>query len=223
MQQDLSHTIFRTVPPTVQQALWAQAQLRTYTEGHVLVQQGEKPEHVYLVLSGCVRVWWVAERAPARTINVARAGQLVGEIGLLANRPRTATVIALKDAQALVWTNDTFRSLLAKHSDLSFALMAALCDRVLCCNHAFEVACSYSTTARVAHLLAELYDDFAELTDGHPCIGIRLSHTEIAGMLGMARENVTKAISALRRDGCLGRYNGQIEVMNRERLISWTD
>lgn len=86
---------------------------RLFPRGTVLMRQGERAESMYLIVRGAVRV----ERSGPtliRPLHLADlgAGQVVGEIGILNRTPRTATVTAISDVQAVELSRlETLRAL----------------------------------------------------------------------------------------------------------------
>ncbi|MGI8827921.1 MAG: cyclic nucleotide-binding domain-containing protein [Chloroflexota bacterium] len=67
-------------------------QPRTFSPGDVIVCQGDAPEHFYILARGHVTVTHADGPGPAREVRTMGPGEFFGEIGLLAQRPRTTTV-----------------------------------------------------------------------------------------------------------------------------------
>ncbi|MBR0752826.1 cyclic nucleotide-binding domain-containing protein [Bradyrhizobium jicamae] len=99
---------------------------RDLVRGEFLVQQGDASEAIYVVLHGALAVQRASETQPFAEL---RAGEVIGEIGFFANRPRTANVIAIRDASVLVLTRAAYRGLADATPAIAEALLAALADR----------------------------------------------------------------------------------------------
>lgn len=97
--------------------------------GQVLFRQGEQGRAMYVISEGAVRV--VLE-SPARTA-VARlgAGEFFGEIALIANRPRTATIEAIEDTQLLEIDQHAITVLLMADPKVFEVLLHFLRDRLV--------------------------------------------------------------------------------------------
>jgi voltage-gated potassium channel len=80
--------------------------------GETIVRQGEAADCMYFIISGEVEV-----RLPTGSVQL-KAGDFFGEIALLTDSTRTATVVASTSCQLLVLWVDDFRRILAAHSDL---------------------------------------------------------------------------------------------------------
>lgn len=94
--------------------------------GQLLVAQGGASDSLFIVLHGALAVRRAGEFEPIAEL---RAGELVGEIGFFANVPRTADVIAIRDASVLVLTRTAYRALAEEAPAIVEALLAALARR----------------------------------------------------------------------------------------------
>jgi len=98
----------------------------TAAAGSVLVRQGERADSVYLVLSGTARVVMDGgEIAPLVT-----TGECIGELAVLDDTPRTATVVAAEEMDLLVFPAEVFRTALAEIPALRDAVTRALVRRL---------------------------------------------------------------------------------------------
>ena len=65
-----------------------------YAPGTVIIRQDDAPDRFYIVIRGQAEVWHENLSGESETVNVIKPGEYFGEIGLLQNQPRTATVRA---------------------------------------------------------------------------------------------------------------------------------
>ncbi len=65
-----------------------------YAPGTVIIRQDDAPDRFYIVIRGKAEVWHENLSGESETVNVLKPGEYFGEIGLLQNQPRTATVRA---------------------------------------------------------------------------------------------------------------------------------
>lgn len=90
------------------------AQPQYFSEGDVILRQGDSADRFYVISSGEVAV--TQETESGRTVELRRLGpgQYFGEIGLLANLPRTATVTAVSVVEILALNRATFADLVSR-------------------------------------------------------------------------------------------------------------
>jgi CRP-like cAMP-binding protein len=102
---------FAPLEPEVLESLAGSAETTTAESGHAIFRQGDPGERFYVIVSGKVEV--LVDGQPAR---VEGPGDYFGEIALLREVPRTATVIALEDTQLLSLDGDAFVAAVSGHA-----------------------------------------------------------------------------------------------------------
>jgi CRP/FNR family transcriptional regulator, cyclic AMP receptor protein len=94
-------------------------------EGRVLTREGERGREFFVLLEGTADV-----RRRGRRINAMEPGDFFGEIALVAERPRTATVTATSDVRALVVTDRSFRRLMRDVPSIQLKVLEAVAARL---------------------------------------------------------------------------------------------
>jgi CRP-like cAMP-binding protein len=94
-------------------------------EGDVLTKEGDSGREFFVLVEGAAEV-----RRHGRRINTMRAGDFFGEIALVSDRPRTATVTMTSPGRVLVLTDRAFRDLMKTMPSIQPKVMAALADRL---------------------------------------------------------------------------------------------
>lgn len=89
--------------------------LRNYKTGSVIYFQGDIGDNIYVLKSGVVSLMYPSIETGEEVRENIRNGEFFGVKSALAKRPREETAVVLKDAQALVLTNDEFEFLLTKN------------------------------------------------------------------------------------------------------------
>jgi CRP/FNR family transcriptional regulator, cyclic AMP receptor protein len=106
-------------------------QERSFTDGSVLMQQGETGVGLFVITKGRVKI--TQEVHPDRaenTLGTAGVGEVLGEMALLDDLPRSATVTAIEDVTALILPIWDFRSILRSNPEISIKLLATLSHRI---------------------------------------------------------------------------------------------
>jgi CRP-like cAMP-binding protein len=97
---------------------------RSFPSGEAIVTRGSDDPGLYILLSGSASV-----EAGGRT-HTLRPGDFVGEMALLAGRPRTATVVAVDPVEALVITTMYFRPFLIANPSVAVHLLEVVAERL---------------------------------------------------------------------------------------------
>ncbi len=123
--------LFRGCTPAQIASLAASATEKVYPGGHVITRQGESPEHLWVLLSGRVRVVEATSDGQAEMLlgDIGRA-EIFGELGILRDQPRSATVIAVDRTHCLVLRQTEFISVLEESASLANGLLRVVAARL---------------------------------------------------------------------------------------------
>src|SRR5947209_15364487 len=123
--------VFREMKRDELEALLAQAGERQFPPGHVLIAEGEIPEHVFVIISGHVRVIEAMPDAQTEVVlGELGPGEIVGELGILTERPRSATVVVLERTRCLALRRFHFLEALERSPAPALGLARLLARRL---------------------------------------------------------------------------------------------
>jgi CRP-like cAMP-binding protein len=94
-------------------------------EGHTLIREGAQAFSFFVLLEGTAEV-----RRDNRKVATLEPGDFLGELALILERPRTATVTLTSPARLLAVSAHNFRPFLTRSPELQFKLLAALAERL---------------------------------------------------------------------------------------------
>lgn len=117
--------LFARLPPAARAELVAGATVVLVAAGEVLFHDGDPGDCLYLVVTGRVEVVVSGE-----VVRLQARGDVIGELALLGNRPRSATVRALRDTQLAVVDRALFQRMVARHPELLAGVIDVLTDRL---------------------------------------------------------------------------------------------
>jgi len=198
--RDLSH-----LPPALR-ALAERGEIRRYRKATLLIEEGDRGDSLYLVLSGRVKSYSLGANGREITFGVYGPGEYVGEMSLDGG-PRSASVITLDATTCAVVTRHTLRQHIAEQPDFALDLIARVIRRArLATNNARSMAL-LDVYGRLTQLLDELAVPQA---DGTRAIEERLTHATIASRVGCSREMVSRLMKDLE--------NGGYVTTSRQRL-----
>ena len=100
-----------------------------HEDGQFLFKEGEPGDAAYIVLKGKVSVFIETEKGSVEVAQLKR-GDVVGEISILCDVPRTASVKAVESVQTLKVTKDTFIHLLTEFPEIAIEIMRELASRL---------------------------------------------------------------------------------------------
>ena len=104
---------------------------QSFAPGQVLVRENEPPDRLFVILSGRVRVLEVAPDSSLELIvGELGEGQIIGELGVLRNQPRSATVVAVERTHCLMLHQNEFLKVLQNSTELAVSLLRTLAGRL---------------------------------------------------------------------------------------------
>ncbi len=170
----------------------------TYGPRSVLVHQNEPSTHVVIILEGWTKVVHSAANGYEALLALRGPGDVVGEASAVNGRPRSATVAALGEVEAVAIERDGFLGHLADYPATALQLLSLVGDRTRASDRRRVEQGALGVRARLALLLLDL-----SRTHGvQDAEGVRLttglSQYELAGAVGASREAVARLLKELR-------------------------
>jgi CRP/FNR family transcriptional regulator, cyclic AMP receptor protein len=217
-----SVSLLAGVAPAALEALAQQCRWRRYTRGQRVVSREAQDRDVYLIIAGCVRATAFSTAGRQVTYRDIRAGDWIGELAAIDGRARSADVEALEDTLVASMTPAVFRQLLHDHPsvcdcvlDRLASLVRDLTDRV------FEFS-TLGVQNRVQSELLRLARE-AGIRDNAARLEPAPKHADLAGKLSTYREQVTRELSAMVKEGLVQRDSRALvipDVARLERIVT---
>jgi len=122
--------LFSDLPPSELKQVAAIANEQYYLDGEVIARQGEPGDEMYIIVSGQVLV--TAGAGSRSAVELARRGpgEYVGEMAIISQEPRMASLIAQGDVRVLHIEQPQFEAILRERPETSLAVMRVLCARL---------------------------------------------------------------------------------------------
>jgi len=104
---------------------------KNYSSGAHILEKGSQDKFVFFIITGTVKiVLEIAEKHCEIELNTLEEGEFFGEMALLENTCRSATVKATQDCTVLKVEGEEFREIISKHADIKFKILSRLSKRV---------------------------------------------------------------------------------------------
>lgn len=105
------------------------AKEREYKKGEIIVKQGEEGVGLFIIKKGKIKVSKTLASGKNIDIAVHSDGEYFGELSMLDNKPRTATVTALEDTTTLIMSYWEFKALLESKPEIALSIIPILVER----------------------------------------------------------------------------------------------
>jgi len=187
--------------------------LRRVARHAYVVRAGERTDFVYLVLSGSLDVFVSDEEGREAILSVLGPGELFGEMGVLDDEARSATVMATTPSVLLVMAKADFKRCLRENFDVARYVMRRLVHRLRMADRRIESLALLDVAGRVVRVLRDL----AESMGGKQVISRKLCRQDIAKMVGASREMVSRVMKDLELRGFVEEIDGRVVLHELSR------
>jgi CRP/FNR family cyclic AMP-dependent transcriptional regulator len=186
-----------------------------------LYRQDERPEALFVVASGRLRV--VRESGQARSLTVAyrTTSELVGETALVDRDGYRDTAASTDYAEVVRVSLAQVDQLLAADAALAGRLMRQMIERRLEAERRVASLLSRSVESRVCEFLMDASERHGIPESRGLLIGVKYTHQEIADYVGSTRETVTLTLGELRRRGTILFDHRRVVVTKPDRLAEF--
>lgn len=189
-------------------------QHRSYPRGAFILRAGEETDALYIILSGRVKVLIPDEEGHEVILSVMGSHEFFGEMGLLDDLPRSASVETLEACETLRLSKAGFLNVLKDNFELAMMIIRNLVRRMRDADRKIESLALIDVYGRVARLLIEM----AQNVDGKWIVEHAPPKQEIARMIGASREMVSRVVKDLHRKGLIRAEKRRIHVLDRQSM-----
>jgi len=205
------------------QALAADLVARRFAAGETIFCEGDVGQALYLVAAGQVRIFVHGDGGQEASVTWCRTGEFFGELALIDAGPRSASAVATQGALVYALSGDRFHEHMRRSSQLAWNFLEALSVRVRNSTRQLGSLSLLDIPGRLAHKLLELAQAHGEPGGDGVRIGLALTQSDLASLIGATRESINKVLGAFRRQGLIRMEHGDIVVLDRERLARLAD
>jgi CRP/FNR family transcriptional regulator, cyclic AMP receptor protein len=199
--------------------LFAIAKRVRLAAGEILFRAGAPADGCYRVEDGLLKVVMVSVSGAERILAFLGRGALVGELSIIDGLPRSATVVAVRDATVSFLGRAEFEAFADKHPEVYKSLIKLLAQRLRETDAGVAASSFLSLKGRVAQTMLELAEHFGqEVGPGRIVIRQKIGQNDLAAMAGIARENVTRVLNDLQRHKVVSRLSGYYCIENKAQL-----
>jgi CRP/FNR family cyclic AMP-dependent transcriptional regulator len=186
----------------------------TFEPGNVLCTEFEQATHVFILVTGWVKVATITSGTRELMLGLRGSGDVVGELAGESDGFRTATVQAIAPVRALMLPHAEFNCFLDDHPGAGRAYRQMIVMRLGEIAEMLRGRSMSSGPQRLAALLIDLGERHGIPGEGT----IPLSQKEIASYIGASRATVTRALADWRRRGLISTSRQRITITNIELL-----
>jgi cAMP-binding proteins - catabolite gene activator and regulatory subunit of cAMP-dependent protein kinases len=191
---------------------------RSLVRDQCLCNPGDPADEIWVVLSGEVKDSVVDAEGREVIHFVHGPGMTLGEPGYFSvERTRILQVAAIEASTMIVLGRRHLGPFIADHASVKDRVLEALASNSRWQTTIISSAARRPLRDRLVLRLIELVDSSPERRSGH-AVTPKISQSTLAAMIGVSRENVNRALSALAIDGAIRQEDGRYVLVDEDRL-----
>ena len=201
-------------------ALLQQTRRRRFVRGDVVFHEGDPADALHLVVAGRFAVRVTTPLGETATLSVVGPGGWFGELAIVSDAPRNATVAALDPSETLALRRAQVDDIRRRDPSVDRVLIGALVDELRRTSAQLTEALYLPADRRVLRRLSDMANVYAS---ANGATVIPLTQDDIAQLAGTTRPTVNRVLRAAAADGVIELRRGHIEIRDHSRLIDAAD
>jgi CRP/FNR family cyclic AMP-dependent transcriptional regulator len=207
--------LFSALDDEAREALQQQTKRKRYQKRTIIIEKGDESSALYVLESGRAKVYVADDSGKEMLLRELGPGDHFGELAMLGELPRTASVMTLTDCEVRILTAAVFKQTMAEHPAIAVGLIREMAREVARLTETASDMALLSVYERIVKVLNEC----AEEDDGRR-ITMPLTQQRIAEQVGCSREMVSRIVGDLKTGGYIS-LEGKRFVIERKLPERW--
>ncbi|HZK85280.1 MAG TPA: Crp/Fnr family transcriptional regulator [Desulfosporosinus sp.] len=193
-----------------------------YAKGQIIFAEGDTADRIYLIEEGFVKIYRITPDGRRVTVGSMRTtGQLMGLAETLYHGERTCFAGAINDSILVVVRRARFEEVLVQQPSIAIKVATTLGVRMREAEGIIQEMVCFQVPGRLAMLLLKMSDRAGIETEAGTKIKFRLTHEEIAWMIGTSRQTVTSLLNIFRQEKSIAIEEKEVYILDVEKLNKW--
>ncbi|MGB3619774.1 Crp/Fnr family transcriptional regulator [Ketobacter sp. MCCC 1A13808] len=209
---DLSHiSIFEGLPEAEMSALQELCITRTYPKNTVIINEGDQANAMFICSTGKVKVYVSDENGREFVLNSMGPGEYFGELSLLDDETRSASVITTDKSTFSILYKEDFSKVVLNHPGIALVLLRNLANRIRKLTDNVKTLALQDVYGRIRKTLLDLCIE----KNGETIIEEKLTQQDIANRIGSSREMVARILKDLATGGYIEIERKQFRILKK--------
>jgi len=211
--------IFCNLPATALQTFENIKYATAYPQGAVLFVEGQMPRGIFVLCKGSVKLSINSPNGRTMIVKLAEPGEVLGLSASISGKPYEVTAETIDPCQVNFVKRDDFLRFLKEDVEACFKVAEQLSEKYHnACEEVRSLGLSHSAAEKLANLLLEWSTKNGESAKSEPRLKLRLTHEEIAQMIGTSRETVTRLFADLKKHQIVQSKGSTLVIRNTAAL-----
>jgi CRP/FNR family transcriptional regulator, cyclic AMP receptor protein len=210
--------IFCNMPAPALQTFEKIKSATAYPPGAVLFVEGQLPRGIFVLCQGSAKLSINSPGGKTMIVKLAEPGEMLGLSATMSGKPYEVTAQTIDPCQVNFIKRDDFLKFLKDDVEVCFRVAEQLGEKYHnACKEVRLLGLSHSAAEKLATLLLEWNSRHGDAKP-EPRLTLRLTHEEIAQMIGTSRETVTRLFADLKKQQIVQTKGSTLVIRNTEAL-----
>lgn len=192
--------------------------LATYPEGSLLFLEGQPARGIFVLCHGRAKLSTSSSDGKTIILRIAEAGEVLGLSATVSGKPYEVTAETLEPAQANFVARADFLNFLREHGEAALRVAEELSNNYHAAyTEVRALGLSTSASEKLSRLLLE-WSAKAKAAGDEVRVKVSLTHEEIAQLIGVSRETVTRSFAELKRKQLIQVKGSTLVIRNKPAL-----
>jgi len=210
--------LFQRLSPERLSALESRCRMRQFPRGTPIYLPADSADSVMLLAQGRVKIGSYTEDGKQTILAFIEPGELFGELSLIGTAEREEYAETVDKSTIILISNEVMQGLLEENPSVSLGVTKLFGLRRQRIERRLKNLLFRSNRERLVHLLLELAEKYGAPSDGGVELKIKLSHQDLASIIGSTRETVTVVLGELQAEGLLELGRRKIRLIDMAQL-----
>ncbi len=180
----------------------------------IITSQGDAADSLYLVKEGNVKITKLTIDGREKIINLLRKGGFFGEVCILMEKERCINARAITDCKLLTLSRENVMTIMEEIPQVAINFINILCSSLVEAEHQIDALLFKNPRETISDQLYELSKRYGVHLKDTLLIDLRLTQQDLADMVGLSRETVSRGIKELRREGIIKDVKGKKYILD---------
>ncbi len=211
-------SIFCSIDESDLEALNNNKGCTAYKKRQIIFSQGTIPHGLFVIYSGKVKLYQLAENGREQIVRMAKPGDVIGYRALLSNDHYSSTAETIEESNICFIPKTLFFSMMNKNSSITSQLMKLLTVDLKSAEHKITDLAQKPVKERIAEALLFIKETYGFEND-NKTINVVLTREEMANIVGTATETAIRLLSDLKHEKLIEFEGKKIKIINLKKLI----
>lgn len=212
--------LFSKLHPDELRRMESVSRMKKVKRGESVYLPADAADGVLLVVSGRIKICHLTNEGKQSILVFVEPGEIFGELSVIDPTFRQEYSEALEATQLVLIPHEEIQRVMMLHPELTMGITKLIGTRRRRVERRLRNLLFHSNRERLIHLLLELVEQYGrEVEDGFD-LSIKLSHQEMANIIGSTRETVTVVLGELQKEGLIRISRRRVKILQLDQLAS---